>query len=355
MDDDALTAAYGQVEPELVVQSSDMALMNIASLANSGALDLSPRFQRRNRWDRDRQSRLVESFLQNVPVPPVYLAEEARGVYAVIDGKQRLTAIVNFFNDEFRLSRLVLIPTLEGLSFSELPADVKSKLALRPLRAVTILRQSEDWVKHEVFLRLNTGGEPLNAQEIRNVAFAGPLNDRIIDLAQHPFLVSQLKIQSHNSSAYAKMVDVEAVLRYFALSELWARDLVGYGGNLREALDRFMLQHHRDGASAIKRFEARFLRALHWCQQLWGEEAFRRYDGLQWRDQFIGAIYDAQMIAVDLFEDQELKRIDVKAVKQETANLFTDFEFDDAVRVSTNTSSRLSYRIQAVRQLLSTV
>ena len=83
-------SASDQRDEDLVVQSSDMALANVALLAASGSLDLSPRFQRRNRWNRTQQSQLIELFLMNVPVPPVYLAEETRGVFAVIDGKQRL-------------------------------------------------------------------------------------------------------------------------------------------------------------------------------------------------------------------------------------------------------------------------
>lgn len=225
-------------EEDLVVQPSDMALINVESLYSSGSLDLSPRYQRRNRWDRARQSQLIESFLLNVPVPPVYLAEESKGVYAVIDGKQRLTAIVQYLSNEFPLTKLDLRKDLEGLTFENLPREHKTTLGMRPLRAVTILRQTPDWVKHEVFVRLNRGGQPLNAQEIRNVAYAGPFNDTIIKLATHEFLRQQLKISDNESSAYSDMSDVESVVRFFALSETWRN----YGGSLRDALDDFMLK-----------------------------------------------------------------------------------------------------------------
>ena len=119
--DDSLLGPDNVVrEDDLVVQSNDMALMNVQSLELTGALDLSPRYQRRNRWDRERQSQLMESFILNVPVPPVYLAEEDRGEYAVIDGKQRLTAIVQYLNNEFELVGLQLRRDLEGLKFTQL-------------------------------------------------------------------------------------------------------------------------------------------------------------------------------------------------------------------------------------------
>lgn len=335
-------------EEDLVVQSSDMALLNVASLHSSGSLDLSPRYQRRNRWDRVRQSQLIESFLLNVPVPPVYLAEEARGVFAVIDGKQRLTTIVQFFNNEFALTQLDLRKDLEGLRFADLSSDASASLSMRPLRAVTILRQTPDWVKHEVFVRLNRGGQPLNAQEIRNVAYAGPFNDRIIELATHPFLHRQLKITSPESSAYADMSDVETVVRFFALATSWRR----FGGNLREALDWFMLENHVAGPSGIADFSHRFERALSWAEKLWGDHAFQRHDGIQWRDQMIGGVYDAQMVAVDLLTDSQLTRLRSRDVLARTQRLFRDTEFDTAVRLSTNTSARVRYRIQKMIELL---
>jgi hypothetical protein len=336
-------------EDDLVVQSSDMALLNVGSLHSAGSLDLSPRYQRRNRWDRARQSQLIESFLLNVPVPPVYLAEETRGVFAVIDGKQRLTAIVQFLNNEFPLTQLDLRPDLEGAYFRDLPTNASSSLSMRPLRAVTILRQTPDWVKHEVFVRLNRGGQPLNAQEIRNVAYAGPFNDSIIELATNSFLHKQLKITSEASSAFSDMSDVETVVRFFALAGTWKQ----FGGNLREALDDFMLREHALGPSGISDHARRFTRAISWCQTLWGDHAFQRYDGTQWRDQMIGGVYDAQMISVDQVSDHHLATLTPEAVEAATRTLFTtDADFDTSVRLSTNTSARVRYRISRMIELL---
>ena len=336
-------------EEDLVVQPSDMALMNVAALHASGSLDLSPRFQRRNRWDRERQSQLIESFILNVPVPAVYLAEESKGVFAVIDGKQRLTAIVQFLNDEFRLTRLGLRRDLEGARFSDLPSEVAATLRMRPIRAVTIMRQTPDWVKHEVFVRLNRGGQPLNAQEIRNVAFAGLLNDRIIELAEHPFLASRLKITGPSSSAYATMANVEIVVRFFAIAETWQT----FSGDFSEALDDFMLRHHEASPSEVEEFAGRFNRAIRWCAHLWGDNAFRRWDGAGWRDQMIGGVYDAEMVAVDCTPEFVLERLDPAEVLLRTRALFQDYGFDTSVRQNTNTSTRVRYRIAQMIEALS--
>ncbi|RKR73931.1 DUF262 domain-containing protein [Frondihabitans australicus] len=342
--------AQNITENDLVIQSSDMALVNISTLAASGALDLSPRFQRRNRWDRERQSQLIESFLTNVPVPPVYLAEESRGTFAVIDGKQRLTAITEYFDNVYPITDLQLRGELEGTYFRDLPLEVSASLSMRPLRAVTVLRQTPDWVKHQVFIRLNRGGQPLNAQEIRNVAFAGQLNDSIIEASADPFLQRQLKITSPNSPSYADMTDVEFVVRFFAVGESWSR----FGGSMRDAMDDFMAKHFKAGRTEVSALIERFKRALRYCEAIWGDRAFQRFDRGQWRDQLIGGMYDAQMVAVDQLPDFILEHVvnNSSNAISHTQRLFTHEDFDQAVRVATNTPSRVQLRVNRVVETL---
>lgn len=337
----------------LVIQSSDLSLMNINALAETGSLDLSPKFQRRNRWDRARQSRLIESFIINAPVPPVYLAEERQGQFTVIDGKQRLTAISRYLNDEFPLVYLPFLPELEGLRFTDLPLDLQSLLRMRPLRCVTIMRQTPEWMKFEVFLRLNTGGQPLNAQELRNVAFAGPLNELLIDLSEHPFLKQQLKIKGRGSTAYSEMDDVEYVLRFFAMAKYWRH----FDGDLGGSMNAYMRDNERIGYEGLNELSRKFHRSLESCAEIWGENAFHRWDPLQkqWRNQLIGGMFDAQMVAVDLLTAGQLKAAVAQgeSIYEATKMLFAhDSEFDSAVRVQTNTPRKVHYRIDRMHDVI---
>jgi hypothetical protein len=158
-----------EAQHNLVVQHSDFSLRAIFDMAARGSVDLEPHYQRRERWKPEKQSALIESFILNVPVPPVYLSEEDFGRYSVIDGKQRLTAIRDFLSDSLKLRGLTRFRDLEGSSFSDLPLEIQNALVVRPyIRVITLLRQTDPNLKYEVFLRLNTGGEKLLAQEIRN-------------------------------------------------------------------------------------------------------------------------------------------------------------------------------------------
>jgi hypothetical protein len=146
------------------------------------------------------------------------------------------------------------------------------------------------------------------------------------------------------------MTDVELVVRFFALAETWST----FGGDMRKALDDFMAANHRADSATIRVLANRFHRAIYWCERIWGEHAFQRYDGRLWRDQLIGGVYDAQMVATDGLPDELLKTVAERRPQAEHAmmELFSNTDFDSAVRLSTNTPARVRYRVEAVLNLL---
>ncbi|WP_406360116.1 DUF262 domain-containing protein [Streptomyces sp. NBC_01544] len=338
----------------LVIQASDLSLETIGTMAESGAIDVAPLFQRRERWDIRRQSALIESFLMNVPVPPVYLSEDDYGSYSVIDGKQRITAIRDFMANSFQLTSLVRFPEINGLYFTDLPEQLQNSLKVRPyIRAITILRQSDRSTKYEVFHRLNSGGEPLNAQEIRNVIYRGTMNDLVMELADSKFLRKQLKIKDARSAAYNLMSDAEFVLRYLMLAGQWK----SFSGDYRVSMDRYMEAHGKASPVEVNFYRGAFTRALNACEEIWGDLAFKRPDGDGWRDQMLAGMYDAQMIAITQADDKRISELvkNRQKVLEGTRKLFDDREFDAAVRVATNTASRVVYRVEKVWQLISSI
>lgn len=208
---DSIVNRFRDAQAKLVFQTSDLPLGTLAEMVQAGTIDLEPSFQRRERWHKDKQSALIESFVLNVPVPPIYLSEDEYGKYTAIDGKQRLRTICDYMYNRFKLQNLEGFRQLEGRKFSELPKDIENALRIRPfLRVVILLKQSDPNLKYEVFTRLNRGGEALNAQELRNVAFRGPLNTLIYKLSENKFLRSRLKIVNSQSSAFKEMAGCRA-------------------------------------------------------------------------------------------------------------------------------------------------
>lgn len=346
-----LAQNFRDAQSQLVVQTADLPLGTLAGMVDSGAIDLQPGFQRRERWSAEKQSALIESFLLNVPVPPVYLAEEADGTYTAIDGKQRLKAIADFIGGRLYLRNLDRLTSADRIRFDDLPPEIKNALRLRPfLRVVTLLKQTDPLLKYEVFLRLNRGGEALNAQEIRNVAFRGALNDEIYRLSENAFLRSRLKIENERSAAYRDMADAEFVLRFMTLRDRFDE----FGGSLTKEMDEFMRSRQNSRPDEVARLTGDFEAAVDRCSGIWGNVSFRRPEGAGWRDQTLAGMYDAQMLAVVRVSGAVIERAqqNTNEIIERTRRLFENPEFDKSVRTGTNTPQRIRYRVDQMQGLL---
>ena len=100
----ALEQKYNKEMRQIVSQKIDLPISTLPDMIKE-QIDLNPDFQRRDRWDVDKQSRFIESIIMNVPIPPVFLGEDQYGKYVVLDGRQRLTAIKDFLSNLFKLSQ----------------------------------------------------------------------------------------------------------------------------------------------------------------------------------------------------------------------------------------------------------
>lgn len=347
-----ITDKFLRAQNELVTQSSDLSLESIALMVETGAIDISPGYQRRERWTTNKESALIESFLLNIPVPPVYLAEDEYGKYSIIDGKQRVTAINKFMKRDMKLSNLERFAELEGFNFSKLPPELKNAISIRPyIRVITLLKQSDPNLKYEVFTRLNTGGDNLLPQEIRNVAFRGPMNDLIFDLCKNEFLRKQLKIVRLNEKAYQQMADAEYVLRFFTLRESWNK----FPGNMNIAMNIFMDEYQFPEDTTIKSFRELFLQTINMCEAIWGDNAFLRPDGEAYRKQMLQGIYDVQMVPLSFFLEKgvSISGKQMKRIKDAYIHEYHNNDaFQDAIRQFTSNPEKVGYRIGRMAELI---
>lgn len=353
MSEAAILKRFKEAQESLVIQSSDFSLLTISQMVVNGSINLSPHYQRRDRWNGVKQSKLIESFILNVPVPPVYLAEEEYGDYSVIDGKQRITAISNYLDNQYKLSGLDNFDELNGKYFKDLPQAIRNALSVRPyLRVVTLLRQSDPNLKYEVFLRLNTGGELLKPQEIRNVAFDGTFNRLLYDLSENEILKMKLNIKSEKSPSYRKMEDLELILRFFTLSSRY-REMSGV---LSKAMNDYMSDNKQADKNTIENLRLLFNNTIDTCNTFWPNVLFNKpIANDSWRSQLISPLYDAQMVAVTLLTSEqieELKEIPTQII-QMTRELFkTNEEFVNATTQATNNRTNIVARIEIMRDSL---
>lgn len=134
---------------------------------------LDSEFQREDVWKNDRKSELIESVLMGLPLPIFYFNQDKYGRLIVVDGRQRLTALFEYMNDIYALTKLKILPKLNNLRFSELPPQLIGKLEDYQIQAHVILPPTPERIKFDIFDRVNRGGMQLNKQEIRNALYQG--------------------------------------------------------------------------------------------------------------------------------------------------------------------------------------
>jgi hypothetical protein len=163
---------------EAVVYYSDWTAETVVDQLRRSNIELTPRFQRRDAWSRARKSRLNESLILGLPVPQIVLAEQQneRGRYLVLDGKQRLLTLLQFWglgdgpHNEFALSALEVREDLHGMRYGQLEMDPQwsrdvAALQNQTIRTVVIRNWPGPSFLNLVFLRLNTGSVRLSPQE----------------------------------------------------------------------------------------------------------------------------------------------------------------------------------------------
>lgn len=338
-------------QKDVVTSTVDYNLTTLTDLVRSESIDLKPQYQRRDRWDKSRQSKLIESFLMNVPVPPIFLNEDEYGQYSVIDGKQRLTAIFEFIRGRLTLQDLEIFSDVNGMTIDNLPKNLQNVIKTRPtLRAIIILRQSDRDVKFEVFKRLNTGGMRCNDREIRNSAYTGRLNNLILELSQYKKFHSLLGIKSKEKSAiYKEMKDAELVLRYFTFKDIWQQ----FPGAVKRNMDKYMSDNQHISKEQAENLKTDFLNTIDTVEACFGTHAFNRWipESNKWKNQLLAALYDAQMFACMALDKEKANSKRSKIISN-LQQLFEDREFRKHIDSATNGITAFRRRIEIMKSML---
>lgn len=198
-------------------QPYDLGVESLVKQISSGTIFLRPLserpdFQRRYVWSSKLASRLIESILLNVPIPPCYLSQNEEFELDVIDGQQRLFSIYRFVENQFPLSSLEVLKELNDLRFHQLPLKMQRQLLTHTLRCVLITNESHPEIKFDVFERLNSNTVPLNPQELRNCIYRGALNSLLRSVVEYkPWLTILGK-----AKVDMRLRDEELALRFFA-------------------------------------------------------------------------------------------------------------------------------------------
>lgn len=184
---------------KVVSGSRDWTIETIFSQIRQGNIDLNPNFQRRNVWNDEKRSSLIESIYLGYPVPAIVLAEKSdkKGQFIVIDGKQRLSTIAgfmysvrNYYGEEEqnytgfwkskKLDGLEILRHFNKKTYNDLCKDdenFESRFLNQPIRVEILKNISNNHIIYDIFYRLNTGAMPLSTQDLRQVLYRGKFTD----------------------------------------------------------------------------------------------------------------------------------------------------------------------------------
>lgn len=202
---------------KVVTQPYDLAVDSLMEQIKGSTIFLRPlserpSFQRRYVWTDVLASRLIESILLNVPIPPCFLSQNDDFELDVIDGQQRLFSLYRYLDNQFPLSGLEVLTELNDKRFFEVEHKLQRQIRTHTLRCVLITNESHPEIKFDVFERLNTNTAPLNAQELRNCIYRGALNSLLKDLVEDKLWLDVLGKKQPDR----RMHDEELLLRFFA-------------------------------------------------------------------------------------------------------------------------------------------
>jgi len=329
LSDEAINEKYKRGEIRIVTEQARYPLDSIENMLDSRKYNLTPEYQRRKRWDIPRKSRLIESFIMNVPIPPIFLYEVDYSIYEVMDGQQRLTAIYDFYKGEYELQELEYWRELNGKKYQNLPDQVKKGIDRRYLSSIVLLQETAksteeaESLKQIVFERLNSGGEKLTPQETRNALHNGKFNQLCIKLAKNDLFRKMWKLPLESegeaklleSEDYRRMKDVELVLRFFAYRHV--SELTGI--SVEKFLDEYLKQANRFQNETINELERLFDDTIDIIYEIFGVSAFLFPPFYRGRDYKVPSkiIYDSitQAFAININKKEFLKK-NAKGIKE---------------------------------------
>jgi Protein of unknown function DUF262 len=311
--DDEINEKYTSREWRIVTESNREQLPNfVEALKRPDWMEVRPFYQRRERWTPKRQSLLIESFIMNIPVPPLFVYESGLARYEVMDGQQRISAIRSFYANELKLRGLQQWPELNGRTYSTLPSEIKKGIDRRSISYIVLLQESAQTTEEQtllrqlVFERLNTGGVRLAQQEIRNCLYQGPFNELLFELSRcdlwrrawslpeySPAEEENPPQPIHKEDRFAKMGEVEAVLRAFAL-----RHVKHYQRGMQGFLDIYMVRAMAFEEEDLAFLRDMFLSVVKFAAGIYGDLLFHPIKDGEWSAKPQVAYADAVMVGI---------------------------------------------------------
>lgn len=359
-----LESRIAELRADVQSDRLSMSIGELAGLYERGELDIHPKFQRILRWSVEQKTKLIESLLLRIPIPPIFVSQSIDGLWDVVDGVQRLGTIFEFLgilkgSDEvilppLVLTRTVLVPELEGVRFETgvKKSDAFSQAQRLDFRRTRldlhiILKESTPSSKYELFERLNTGGSIASPQEVRNCVLVWMNESRydwMLRLCENPHFQSVTPLSERLIKQQFRM---ELLLRFLVLYRVLVHDLRG----IRD-LSEFLNDRNREFASDqsvdLQQLETVFTKTFALLDETLGGDVFRKYevDNKRHSGAFLISSFEAISMGVAHNIGHWVKEASAASkLKTKAKTLWSREEFLSNIGIGISSSARLLHTI----------
>jgi hypothetical protein len=283
-----------------------------------------------------------------IPLPAFYFDATNDDEWLVVDGLQRLMTLKRFAIDRtLRLRNLEFLKDLNGLVYDELPRHLQRRIAETQVTAYRIQVGTPAPVKFTIFRRINTGGLPLSAQEIRHALNQGQVTKFLLNLAES----MEFKIATDFGLRNDRMADRECVLRFVTFFRRPFRDYA------LQDFDAFLSSAMADlntvSQEELDRCAEAFYRSMHLAQTIFGKDAFRKLARKSQRPPINKALFEAWSVGLAQINESLLSLGQIYEIRRLGERLLAnDTFFNESISLGTGSPRKLHYRFQEVQNVI---
>jgi hypothetical protein len=316
-------------------------------------IDLAPSFQRLGGiWNDVAQSRLIESMLIKIPLPAFYMDASDDDLWLVVDGLQRLTTIKRFVVEEsFSLTGMEFLSDYDGKRFSQLPRGFQRRIEETDIVLYLIQPGTPDNVKFDIFRRINTGGEPLSAQEIRHALNQGKVTEFLKNLADSKEFLEA----TDNGVSSRRMDDRECVLRFLSFTIFEPEKYES--GNFDGFLNQAMAKLNKMGEEELFYYSTIFLSSMTRAEAIFGKNSFRKtYKNQSSRFPINKALFESWSYHLARVDKEHWKILEQRSdtlCEKFISLMNSDKEFEASVSQGTGSVRKVRYRFAKISELIS--
>jgi hypothetical protein len=267
------------------------------SLYQQKEIEIHPEFQRFFRWSDYQKTKLIESILLGIPIPPIFVSQREDGIWDVVDGLQRLSTIYEFvgiLKDEdgkqlppLTLQKTEYLPSLTGKvwedkehpdgSIEGLTSTQRLLIKRAKIDVNILLKESDPFAKYELFQRLNTGGSRATPQELRNCILVG-LNPSLYRW------IKQLSVKENfqlciplNEKSIDEQYDIEILCRFLVLRKI-DESILSKISDVDAFFTEKIQEIANDSSFNLEEEQAAFEKTFQLLSEYMGGDSFRKYD-----------------------------------------------------------------------------